>query len=97
MVAASPRWPARAPRSSVRDTTAWLGDDGSSIASIEPAGDATTAMEFTLDSTGQRLVIAWADRKGAVTLAIHDARADWRRITQPDIGLARGTVVAWLR
>ena len=48
----------------VRDTTAWLGDDGSSIASIEPAGDATTAIAFALDGTGQRLVIAWADRKG---------------------------------
>ena len=40
----------------VRDTTAWLGDDGSSLASIEPAGDATTAIGFALDSTGQRLV-----------------------------------------
>jgi hypothetical protein len=81
----------------VRDTTAWLGDDGSSIASIEPAGDATTAIGFALDPTGQRLVIAWADRKGAVSLAIHDARADWRRIAQPEIGPARGAVVAWLR
>ena len=81
----------------VRDTTAWLGDDGSSLASIEPAGDATTAIGFALDSTGQRLVIAWADRKGAVTLAIHDARADWRRVAQPDIGPARGAVVSWMR
>ena len=47
--------------------------------------------------SGQRLVIAWADRKGAVTLAIHDARADWRRIAEPEIGPARGAVVAWLR
>lgn len=81
----------------VRDTTAWLGDDGSSIASIAPAGDATTAIAFALDATGQRLVVAWADRKGAVTLAIHDARADWRRIAQPEIGPARGAVVAWQR
>lgn len=81
----------------VRDTTAWLGDDGSSIASIEPVGDATTAIAFALDSTGQRLVVAWANRKGAVSLAIHDARADWRRVAQPEIGPARGAVVAWLR
>jgi hypothetical protein len=81
----------------VRDTTAWLGDDGSSIASIAPAGEATTAIAFALDATGQRLVVAWADRKGAVTLAIHDARADWRRIAEPEIGPARGAVVAWLR
>jgi hypothetical protein len=81
----------------VRDTTAWLGDDGSSIASVEPAGDATTAIAFALDATGQRLVVAWANKKGAVTLAIHDARADWRRVAQPDIGPARGAVVAWLR
>ena len=52
---------------------------------------------FVVDATGQRLVIAWADRKGAVTLAIHDARADWRRIAQPEIGPARGAVVSWLR
>ena len=81
----------------VRDTTAWLGDDGSSIASIEPAGQATTAIGFALDATGQRLVIAWADHKGAVTLAIHDARADWRRVAEPEIGPARGAVVAWMR
>ena len=81
----------------VRDTTAWMGDDGSSMASIEPAGEATTAIAFALDATGQRLVIAWADRKGAVSLAIHDARADWRRVAQPEIGSARGAVVAWLR
>jgi len=81
----------------VRDTTAWLADDGSSIASIAPAGEATTAIAFALDPTGQRLVIAWADKKGAVTLAIHDARADWRRIAQPGIGPARGAVVAWQR
>jgi len=78
----------------VRDTTAWLADDGSSIASIAPAGEATTAIAFALDATGQRLVVAWADRKGAVTLAIHDARADWRRIAQPEIGPARGAVVS---
>jgi hypothetical protein len=81
----------------VRDTTAWLGDDGSSIASIAPAGQATTAIGFALDATGQRLVIAWADHKGAVTLAIHDARADWRRVAQPEIGPARGAVVSWMR
>lgn len=81
----------------VRDTTAWLADDGSSIASIDPAGEATTAIGFALDATGQRLAIAWADRKGAVTLAIHDARADWRRVAQPEIGPARGAVVAWVR
>jgi hypothetical protein len=81
----------------VRDTVAWLADDGSSIASIAPAGEATTAIAFALDATGQRLVVAWADKKGAVTLAIHDARADWRRIAQPEIGPARGAVVAWQR
>jgi hypothetical protein len=81
----------------VRDTTAWLEDDGSSIASVEPAGDATTAIGFALDATGDRLVVAWADRKGAVTLAIHDARAGWRRVAEPEIGPARGAVVAWLR
>ena len=81
----------------VRDTTAWLGDDGSSIASIEPAGDATTAIAFALDATGQRLVDRMGRPKGAVTLAIHDARADWRRVAQPEIGPARGAVVAWLR
>lgn len=81
----------------IHETTGWLGDDGSSIASIEPAGDSTTAIAFALDATGDRLVVAWAARDGSVSLAIHDARADWRRVAQPKIGKARGAVVAWLR
>ena len=74
----------------VRDTTGWLGGDGSSIASIEPAGGATTAIGFALDATGQRLVVAWAGQGGAVTLAIHDARADWRRVAKPPPGPGDG-------
>lgn len=81
----------------IHETSAWLGDDGSSIASIEPAGDATTAIAFALDATGDRLVVAWAARNGSISLAIHDARAGWRRVAQPKIGKARGAVVAWLR
>jgi hypothetical protein len=81
----------------VRDTTGWLAGDGSSIASIEPPGDSTTAIAFALDATGQRLAIAWAAGDGAVTIAVHDGGADWRRVAEPRIGKARGAVVAWLR
>ena len=81
----------------IRDTSGWLSDDGSSIASIDPAGDSTTAIAFALDSTGQRLAVAWANKDGAVTLAIHDGQSGWRRVAQPKIGPARGAVVAWLR
>jgi hypothetical protein len=82
----------------VRDTAGWLDGDGSSIASIEPPSDSTTAIAFALDSTGQRLAIAWAAADGSVSLAVHDATSDWRRVAQPKIaGKPRGAVVAWLR
>jgi hypothetical protein len=81
----------------VRDTVGWLRDDGSSVASIDPPGESTTAIAFALDATGQRLAVAWAAKDGAVTLAVHDARAGWRRVAEPPIGPARGAVVAWRR
>jgi hypothetical protein len=81
----------------VRDTTGWLDGDGSSIASIEPPGDSTTAIAFALDATGQRLAIVWAAGDGTVTVAVHDGATDWRRVAEPRIGKARGAVVAWLR
>lgn len=81
----------------VRDTAGWLSGDGSSIASIDPPGDSTTAIAFALDATGQRLAVAWVTKDGAVSLAVHDGRSDWRRVAQPEIGSARGAVVAWRR
>jgi len=81
----------------VRDTAGWLAGDGSSIASIEPPGDSTTAIAFALDATGQRLAIAWAAGDASVTIAVHDGESDWRRVAEPRIGKARGAVVAWLR
>jgi hypothetical protein len=81
----------------VRDTAGWLDGDGSSIASIEPPGDSTTAIAFALDATGQRLAIAWAAGDGSVTIAVHDGASDWRRVAEPRIGRARGAVVSWLR
>jgi len=91
--AGSPPWPGRAPRSSsVTRPPGWGTTDRRSRRSHPRRGD--DGHRIRLDATGQRLVIAWADRKGAVTLAIHDARADWRRIAQPAIGPARGAVVA---
>ena len=81
----------------VRDTAGWLGGDGSSIASIAPPTGSATASGFALDSTGQRLVVAWAAEDGTVSLAIHDGRSDWRRVAEPPIGTARGAVVAWRR
>jgi hypothetical protein len=81
----------------VRDTTGWLTGDGSSIASIDPPNGSTTAIGFALDATGERLVVAWAARDGTVSLAVHDGTLGWRRVAQPDIGKARGAVVAFRR
>jgi hypothetical protein len=81
----------------VSDTAGWLAGDGSAIASVTPPDGVASAISFALDSTGQRLAIAWAADDGKVTLAIHDARSDWRRVAQPKVGTARGAVVAWLR
>lgn len=81
----------------IRDAVGWLNGDGSFIASIAPPNDSTTAIAFALDAIGQRLAIAWAADDGAVSLAVHDGRSDWRRVVQPKIGPAKGAVVAWLR
>ena len=81
----------------IRNTDGWLAGDGSSIASIAPPNGSTTAIAFALDTTGDRIVIAWATDKGAVTLAVHEGTADWRRTAQPKIGSAKGAAVAWLR
>lgn len=81
----------------IRDTAGWLGGDGSSIASIAPPDGSSTAITFSLDPSGQRLAVAWTAKDGGVTLAVHDGRSDWRRVARPDIGIARGAVVAWRR
>ena len=81
----------------IRDTAGWLSGDGSSIASIAPPDGSSTAITFSLDATGQRLAVAWMAKDGTVTLTIHDGRSNWRRVAQPDIGTARGAVVAWRR
>jgi hypothetical protein len=81
----------------IRDAVGWLNDDGSFIASIAPPSDSATAIAFALDAPGQRLAIAWTTDDGAVSLAVHDGRSDWRRVAQPKIGTAKGAVVAWLR
>ncbi len=81
----------------IRDTAGWLAGDGSSITSIAPPNGSTTAIAFALDLTGQRIAVAWAAADGAVSLAVHDGRSDWRRVAQPKIGPARGAVVAWRR
>lgn len=81
----------------VRDMAGWLAGDGSSIASIAPPDGVGSAISFALDAAGQRLAIAWAGNDGKVTLAIHDARDDWRRVSQPRLGSATGAVVAWMR
>jgi hypothetical protein len=80
----------------LRDTEAWLDGDGTSLGSVEPPSGASAAA-FALDASGQRLVIAWADDDGTISLAVHDGRSGWRRTAQPAIGNARGAVVAWRR
>jgi hypothetical protein len=81
----------------IRDTEAWLASDGSSIGSVEPPSGTSSAVAFALDTTGQRLAIAWASDDGSIQLAVHDGRAGWRRTAEPKVGTAAGAVVAWRR
>jgi hypothetical protein len=81
----------------VRDTSSWLAGDGSSLGSVDPPDDSSTAIAFALDDEGRRLAIAWAADDGSVSLAVHDGTAGWRRIAAPEIGPARGAAVAWRR
>lgn len=81
----------------IRDTAGWLSGDGSQIGSIAPPAGSTTAIAFALDTTGQRLAVAWAAKDGSVSIAVHDGRSDWRRVAQPRIDAATGAVVAWMR
>ena len=81
----------------VRDMAGWLAGDGTAIGSVAPADGVSTAISFALDATGQRLAIAWVGDDGKVTLAVHAASADWRRVAQPKIPTASGAVVAWMR
>lgn len=81
----------------VRDTAGWLAGDGSQLASIAPPTGSSTAIGFALDTSGERLVVAWAAEDGTVSLAVHDGGSDWRRVAQPTLDTASGAVVAWLR
>jgi hypothetical protein len=81
----------------VRDMGGWLAGDGSAIASVAPPDGASSAISFALDAAGQRLAIAWVGDNGKVTIAVHDATGDWRRVSDPKIPSASGAVVAWMR
>jgi hypothetical protein len=82
----------------VRTKNDWIGGNDTSVASIAPPNGSATAIAFALDAVGQRLVVAWQAKDGSVTLAVHDARSDWKRVSKPPISAAAtGAVVAWLR
>ena len=81
----------------VRETDGWLAGDGSSLASIDPPKGARTAIAFALDTTGQRLAVAWLRADGSVTLSVHAAAAGWRSVATPTIAPATGAAVTWLR
>jgi len=81
----------------IRDLTGWLAGDGSAIGSVEPPDGVQTAVAFALDTSGQRLAIAWITDAGTVELAVHDGRSSWRRTAEPALGNARGAAVAWRR
>ena len=93
----SRRWTRRAIRSSSATRPAGSPATASSIASIAPPSGSTTAIAFALDAVGQRFVVAWQAKDGSVTLAVYDGRSDWRRVSKPAIGAAKGAVVAWRR
>jgi hypothetical protein len=81
----------------IRDTDAWLSGDGSSVGSVDPPDETSTAIAFALDAKGGRLAIAWAAENGTVSLAVHDGQGGWRRAARPEIASATGAVVAWRR
>ena len=81
----------------IRSTAAWLGDDESSIGSIDPPDGVVTASALALDATGSRLAIVWLGKDGTPRVAVHERDAGWRRVAEPDVRDAQGAVVAWLR
>ena len=94
---ASRRWPARAPRSS---SATWpAGSPATDRRS--PRSNRRTARRPRSPSPSTRPVSASRSpgpaNDGSVTLAVHDGRSGWRRVSKPDIGSAKGAVVAWRR
>ncbi len=81
----------------IRATDGWLSGDGSSVGSVDPPDQGSTAIAFALDAKGGRLAIAWAAENETVSLAVHDGNAGWRRVARPEIATATGAVVAWRR
>ena len=81
----------------IRSTEGWLAGDGSSIGSVDAPPGAVAPTALALDADASRLAIAWLDDGGAISIAVHDRSAAWRRVAKIDEGKVAGAVVAWLR
>ena len=81
----------------IRDLDRWLAGDAATLGSVEPPDGVSTAAAIALDTSGQRLAVAWLTADRAVELAIYDGRSGWRRTAQPKLAATRGTAIAWQR
>ncbi len=81
----------------IRSTEGWLAGDGSSIGSVDAPPGAVAPTALALDADAGRLAIAWLDDGGAISVAVHERTAAWRRTAKIDQPKAAGAVVAWLR
>jgi hypothetical protein len=81
----------------VRDLGRWLAGDSATLGSVEPPDGASTAVAFALDTSGERLAIAWISSDGSIALAVHDGRSAWHRTAQPMVTGKGGAALAWTR
>ena len=81
----------------IRDLGGWLAGDNATLGSVEPPSGVSTAAAIALDTSGQRLAVAWLTADRAVELAIYDGRSGWRRTSQPKLTATRGAAIAWQR
>jgi hypothetical protein len=81
----------------IRDLGGWLAGETATLGSVEPPDGVSTAVAIALDTSGQRLAVAWSTAARAVELAVYDGRAGWRRTAEPPRQATRGAAIAWQR
>jgi hypothetical protein len=81
----------------IRDLGGWLAGETATLGSVEPPDGVSTAVAIALDTSGQRLAVAWSTAARAVELAVYDGRSGWRRTAEPTLKATRGAAIAWQR
>ena len=81
----------------IRDLRGWLAGDTATIGSVKPPDGVSTAAAIALDTSGQRLAVAWLKADRTIELAIYDGRSGWRITAQPKLTATGGAAVAWQR